>query len=426
MKQGTAINRIIMIVLLGAVLIYLAVSAWTSLTDPFSTMPSYLYSIDDTVECTGYVVREETVLTGSGGIVELLPAEGEKVAVQETVALLYQSEAGLDRRQAIQTLMAEREQLQYALQHLDGGGDTAQLSQQIIQAIAALRASVSAGELTGLEDQTLSLRSLIYKQGFAYGDTNAAESLAAAVQQVDGQLASLNAQAAQDTVRVTTPQSGIFSAQVDGYEDVLTPEALNGLTLSGLQALTEQRRTPEAGAIGKLITGIKWYFLCPLAQADAVRLTVGKTITVRFSRDWSGEVDMQVERIADPENGQSLVVLSSDHFLSDTTLLRRQTVELVFGTTTGILVPKLAVRVEDKTLTDSETGEESTVPVTCVYALVGVQAELKPVNILLQQDNFCLVEPVPSERQSEQKKILRAGDEIIVAAEDLYDGKVVR
>lgn len=80
MKQGNAINRIIMLVLLGAVVLYLAVSAWNSLTDPFSTVVSYAYTVDDAVECTGFVVREETVLAGTGGIVDLLPEEGEKVA----------------------------------------------------------------------------------------------------------------------------------------------------------------------------------------------------------------------------------------------------------------------------------------------------------------------------------------------------------
>lgn len=122
MKQGNAINRIIMLVLLGAVVLYLAVSAWNSLTDPFSTVVSYAYTVDDAVECTGFVVREETVLAGTGGIVDLLPEEGEKVARGETVALVYQSEAGLDRKQQIQALTLEREQLQYVLAQSAAGG----------------------------------------------------------------------------------------------------------------------------------------------------------------------------------------------------------------------------------------------------------------------------------------------------------------
>ena len=36
MKQGTLINRIVMLLLLAAVLVYLGVSAWRSFRDPYT------------------------------------------------------------------------------------------------------------------------------------------------------------------------------------------------------------------------------------------------------------------------------------------------------------------------------------------------------------------------------------------------------
>lgn len=426
MKQGTAISRIIMLLLLAAVIFYLAVSAWRSFQDPFSTYLSYAWSVDDTVECTGYIVREESPLIGSGGIVDLLPDEGEKVARGETVALLYQSEAGLDRQQTLQALSLEREQLQYALQHLDDGGDSAQLNRQIIAAMTDLHACVSTGDLSALEKQTMALRSLVYRRELTYENADAAVSLAQSIQSVDQQISALRSQAAHDTAAVNAQVSGIFSAQADGYEDLLTPDMLEDMTTAYLRQLELQSPQPPAGAIGKLVTSARWYFVCPLSQADAALLVQGGSVTVRFSLDWSGEVNMKVERISDPENGQCLLVLSTDRYASDTTLLRRQTIELVFGTTRGIRVPKSAIRVEQQLQTDPDTGEEHAVSVTGVYALVGSQAEFKPVNVLEQRDDYCLVEGVASPRASEAKKILRAGDEIIVAATELFDGKVVR
>lgn len=426
MKQGTLINRLIALLLLGAVIIYLAVSAWQSFQNPFSTVISFSYSVDDTVACTGYLVREETVLTGSGGIVDLLPGEGEKVARGETVALLYRSEAGLDRRQALQALSLEREQLQYALQNLDGNRDTAQLSQAVIDAIINLRACVSTGNLSGLEERTMALRSLIYRRELTYESSDAAAALAASIQAVDQQISGLRALSAQDTVPILAHTAGIFSGQVDGYEDLLTPDLLDTMSLADLRQLSLRRIEPPSGAVGKLITSARWCLACPLSEADAARLEVGRTVQVRFSLDWSGDIDMLVERIGDPENGQVLVVCSTDRYLFETTLLRRQAVELVFGTQTGIRVPKSAIRVVARTRTDPESGQTVEENVTGVYALVGKQAEFKPVQVLVQQDDYCLVEGIPPERSSEGRKILRAGDEIIVAAVDLFDGKVVR
>lgn len=427
MKQGTLNSKIVILALLAAVVVYLGVSAWQSFRDPFTTAATYSYTVDDSVEITGFLVREEQVLANTGGVVELVPQEGEKVAKGGTVALLYQNSSGLEQKQQLQQLQLEKEQLEYALERSDvGGGDSGQLSQQVLDAIVSLRASVAEGDLTGLESQALELKSLIYKREYAYTDTeeeggDSTASIQAALDSVNSQISALSAQAAQSTSRITASQSGTFSGYVDGYESLLTPDMLETITPSQLTQLAKDRPQEDTTAVGKLITDTTWYFACALSEEDAERLVEGRKVTVRFSRDWSGEVSMTIERVGDPENGQCAVVLSSDKYLADTTLLRRQTVELVFDSVTGVRVPKEAIRVEQRTVTDEETGEESQASVTGVYALVGEQAEFKPVTILKQGDTFTLVEAA----DTSDRKGLRAGDIVIVAAEDLYDGKVI-
>ena len=186
MKQGTLINRIVMLL-------------------------SYAYTVDDSLEATGFLVREESVLASPGGIVDLLPEEGEKVSRGETVALLYQNDSGLARKEELQSLTMEKEQLQYALERTQSGGDSSQLSQQVIDAIVALRSSVSTGDLTRLEDETLLLKSLVYKRDFTFNggeeDGDAAAAIQSSIDAVDAQIAALSAQAAQDTSRLTASQA---------------------------------------------------------------------------------------------------------------------------------------------------------------------------------------------------------------------------
>lgn len=427
MRQGKLTNRIVMLTLLAAILAYLGVSAWRSFNDSYRTVVSYSYTVDDSLEVTGLLVREESVLTNTGGIVDLLPEEGEKVAKGGTVALLYQDNSGLERKQQLQSLELEKEQLEYALERSSGTGDSSQLSQQVIQAIVDLHASVSAGDLTNLEDQTMKLKSLVYKRDYTFSGTGeeAAAAIQASIDAVNAQISALNSQAAQNTGRVTADQSGVFSGVVDGFESLITPDMLESITPSQLQQIAAQKPTEDASAIGKLITDSTWYFVCSMNTADSQRLVEGRTVTVRFSRDWSGEVDMTVEHIGAEENGQVPVVLSSTRFLSDTTLLRKQTVELVFDTQTGIRVPKQAIRVLTQTVTDEETGEEQQVNVTGVFVLVGEQAEFKPIVVLDQQEDFALVQAAPASTDTERKKALRAGDEIIIASDELYDGQVI-
>ena len=428
MKQGTLNSKIVMLAVLAAVVGYLGVPAWQSCRDPFTTAATYSYTVDDSVEITGFLVREEQVLGNTGGVVELVPQEGEKVAKGGTVALLYQDPSGLEQKQQLQQPQMEKEQLEYALERSDvGGGDFGQLSGQVLDAIVKLRAAVAEGDLTGLESQALELKSLVYKREYAYTDTeeeggDSTASIQAALDSVNSQISALSAQAAQSTSRITASQSGTFSGYVDGYESLLTPTMLETITPSQLSQLSRVRPQEDTTAVGKIITDTTWYFACAMSEENAQRLVEGRKVTMRFSRDWSGEVRMTIERVGDPENGQCTVVLSSDKYLADTTLLRRQTVELVFESVTGIRVPKEAIRVEQQTVTDEETGEESQASVTGVYTLVGEQAEFKPVTILKQGDTFTLVEAA----DAGDRRALRAGDLVIVAAEDLYDGKVIQ
>lgn len=421
MKQGALLNRIMMLALFGAILLYLGVYAWDALTDPFSTVTAYSCTVDDSMEATGFLVREEQVIEGTGAVVDQLFSEGEKVARGQTVAVLYSSTAAADRRSQLRALENERLQLQYALGRSGSVSDNARLSGEIISSIAALRGAVAAEDFTRLEEQTLELKSLVYQRADAYGEGGEA-AVQAQLQSLDGQIAALQGQSAQDTARVAVDRSGIFSGLVDGYETLLLPEKLEELTPTDLDSLARQKPAQEAGTVGKLITDTKWYYVCALSEEDAAHLTEGSRVKVRFSRDWSGEVSMRVERIGPPQDGRMTVILSSTSFLSDTTLLRRQTVDLVFSSKSGIRIPKNAIRV----LTETDGEEKTERQVTGVYALVGVQAEFKPVEILDQRDDYCVVAPVSSDDPKKAKKDLRPGDQIIVAGRDLFDGKVVR
>lgn len=423
MKQGTLLNKIVMALFLVAILAYFAGAAWKGLRDPYPTVQAYAYAVDDTLEATGYLVRQEQVLSGTGGIVRLLPSEGEKVAVGATVALLYADEEALERSQRLETLEAEAAQLSSAI---TAAGETGQgeSGQRVIESMVELRSAVEEGDFTRLESQVSAFKSAVYQQAQRYGD---AGDLAAALARAQAEIADLRSQTAQSTGRITVTESGIFSGQVDGYEYVLTPDALERMTPSDIDALEGQALPVTDDQLCKLITDATWRFICSLGEAEAKRLAEGGTVTVRFSRDWSGDVDMTVERIGTPENGRVAVLLSSHRFLSDTTLLRRQTVELVFNSRTGIRVPTEAVRVETERQTDPETGEEKEVSITCVYVEVGVVAERKPVAVLAQGEDYYIVEPLIEQdaREAEAKKALRAGDQVVIAGEKIWDGMIL-
>ena len=167
MKEGKIVNRAVMLVLLGAVLAYLFVYAWKSFTNRMVTMTCYTYTLDQATEATGFLVRDEYVLPARSGLADVLPAEGERVGVGQTVAYLYQDTSALERRQQLNALSQELEQINYSLSHTDDLSDNAKLSQEILTQIAALRSSVASRDFTKLEDDTMELRTLVYKRDYS-------------------------------------------------------------------------------------------------------------------------------------------------------------------------------------------------------------------------------------------------------------------
>ena len=57
-----------------------------------------------------------------------------------------------------------------------------------------------------------------------------------------------------------------------------------------------------------------------------------------------------------------------------------------------------------------------------VYCVWGKTSRLKKINILWQEDEYMIVESADT---NDPKRLLRAGDQVITAAADLYDGKVI-
>ncbi len=431
MKQGTLITKIVMLILLVAMVLYFAISAVQSFLDPFSTTLAYQDVLDDGIEITGVVVREEQPLSGGSGIMAILPDEGARVAAGETVAVLYQSQDALDRKKQLHALELELEQLNYALSSGGNLSDAAKLEQQIISSILTLRANTAKGDLSSLESDTLTLRTQVLQRDFAYSASVDSESvLTRSVQEREEQIALLKNQVSASTTSIRSPRSGLFSGRADGLESVLTPSMLETVTAAELSRLPAGAE-PD-GAIGKLITGDKWYFAAAIDSASAQRLRKGDSVVIAFSRDYTGEVTMTIDRIGPEEDGSRVLILSSDRGLKEVTLLREQTVNLVLQRYTGIRIPKQALHMETITTTSPETGAEVETQVLGVYAVSGARAQFKPVEIVREGSDYYLVSPAGSGAWFQslsageiRVRTLRAGDEIIVTATELYDGKVV-
>lgn len=424
MKNKTLGMKILLAVVTLGVLGYFAIQAVRYFGDPLTTTLAYPYEVQMTTALSGYVVREETVLPDdTSGLLQLQRAEGERVSAGGVIAVAYADQATLDRQQEIQSLETQIEQLQYAADAALGAEVSLRLDTQILQDIIDYRTALAADRLDQADDCGQSLRSLVLKRDYTYSDTT---DFSAQVAELQSQLNQLRSQTGASTRRITAPQAGLYSAVVDGYETVLTPQALETLTPSQFSELEPD--TSVSSTVGKLILGDTWYYAAVMDQEEAQLLQESGSLQLRFAKGIGQDLDVSLTRVSEPEDGQVVAVFRGNTYLSELTLLRRQSAEVIRETESGIRVPIEAVRLVEETVT-GEDGTETTVSRTGVYCIVGLEARFKPVDVVYQNEEFALVrsslEGADGMTTAQEEIRLREGDEVIVTARDLYDGKII-
>lgn len=419
MKQGKSVITFAMAAIAVALVIYFGFYVAKVFSEPYTTALAYTYTSNDSAEAVGILVRQETVLPAQTGIVDVTRSEGEKVGVGQSVAQVYRDSQAQTNQADLEALADQIQLLEYSS---DGGGvdSAAKLDENILQAVTALHAASGVGDYNQLEDQVRTLKSTVLKRGYVYGNGLGSEELTQKLNDLKSQYAALKQQTSSSTSSVRAPQSGVFSTLVDGYETAVTPQTVFQLTPSSLSALLAGQGKESGGGVGKLITSTRWYFAAALPVSVAERLKEGSTATLRFSGDFDQDIDMRVDQIGEAEGDKSVVVFSTDRYLSQTTLLRQQTAELIFNSWSGLRIPKQALRMEKSTYTDKETGQEVQNNRLGVYALLGGRAEFKTVEVVTEGDDYYVVRSTTDESDA-----LRAGDEVIVRATELYDGQLL-
>ena len=409
MKKSSPLTaKLITLLFFLAVLAYFGVQAWRYFTRPEVTTPVYVYRAEHTLPLSGMIVRDEAVIECGDTLVELTRAEGERVAKGKPVATVYQNEQALDRAREVSLLREQLGQLEYAQSAARDAEAALRLDGEIEGDIVALRAALTSGNYAALESDAAALRTTVLRREFAY---RGSADLSGRIAALDEQIRAVEAAASGSSRVITAPFAGTYSTVADGYEAVLTPGLLNVISPAEFEALTP---SGQSSPVGKLIRSDAWYYAAVVDEADAGRVEAGRSYQLALS-GVDGTLPVTAVSVGNAYGGRCLLVLSSDRYLSSVTTLRAQSAELILESYEGLRIPKNALRLGE----DGRTG---------VYCRIGLQSYFKPVELIYRGEDYCLVRPGEIGAVTESDIILytlRAGDEAIVTAGELFNGKVI-
>lgn len=391
MERSDSLIKFVSIAVLTALIIYIAISFYRSKTDPFQTVEAAAFELSESMESHGFAVRQEDVISASGNVAVII-SDGQKVSAGQAIAFRYNGAQAMERAQEMNDIRMRISQLNAAL----AGKTNQELAEE---SVLELSKAVSSGDLSELYSLSLNLDTYIIS-----GQDIAQEDQEAEIATLQAQLQDLMAESASDTERIDAKAEGTFTSAVDGFESI-TPDMLEDLSPDGLREIFSSPDMMELNPIGKLITGIRWYYAAIVEEDAAVWLSPGDTVRLDFTRTYSASLDMTVESVGDSHDGECVIVFSCDRFMQNVASLRELTATIVFESLSGIRVPKEAVHLD-------EEGD------TLVYILEGLQASAVYVDIIAESGDYYMVE--------ETGEGLRTGDQIITRANNLYDGAVVQ
>jgi len=394
MRRSDLLLKIISFTAFLAVAVYIGFYLYNARVNPLRTVLAVRASASESAPAEGYAVREEQLITGSGSGAYVVAGEGQKLSAGGRAAVAYSDRSAAERSARILELQLRLD----ALNGLLGGMTVSEAASATVTDLACAVRSGDFSDLTELRART---------DTYIFGDTitRTSEEIRGEIAAIEEQLADAAGRDTAGASYVTVPAAGVFSGSSDGFERV-SPSDLDGLTCRKLEDLFRSPDRVPAGTVGRLVTGLRWYFAASLPADDAGRLKGLGSVKVAFSKTWSRTVPMRVEYVGENENGLRAVVLSSEAYLYETASLRQLYGDVIFSEAEGVRAPREALHL-------SEDGQ------TFVYVLVGLRAERANVRIVYEGPDYYIVQPESGSRLSE-------GAQIIVSSGDIYDGKVIQ
>ena len=361
----------------------------------YETENAIYYEVSDVSSFQGVYVRSETVKTYSGtGAVRYCVNDGAKLGVGSVIAEVYSSPEQIDLRRRI----AEKEDEIAMLEKIENPGTSenaqpanlASLIDEQYKAMIRLRERQDYSAMSSAKQDMTVLMSTYEKvtdSGIDFNDRIVA---------LEDEVARLNAQLSAPEETITTQESAYFVSFVDGYEDILSPENLSGMTPDLISTVSDDGTVSEESVggqiIGKLIKNYAWYIV-GVFDNRKMRLSEGDTATVRLESVPQNLSVKVVSLYSTGDIGKTQGVFRCDELTHDTVQHRTERVQIIRETVEGIRVPSSAIRF--KTLTEEQTDEEGNVTTTTtdykgVYVLVGETPEFRKIDVVYEDDNYCL------------------------------------
>lgn len=411
MKAKRILINLSVFLLSAFIIVYIIVQLVSTLSTDVSYQYASAEKVSDTLEKTGYIVRNETVLfSEQNGILTYSVSESQKIGSNQLIATAYSNSQGVDVQKKIQKIdqkIALLERSAVDTSYLTS--DISKIDSKIFDSLVKTRLAVNHNEIYLAQQHKDDLIINFNKRQLITANTeNFDKEIAALHTQKDQLTSSLQ----NPLCSVYSPVPGYFSTLLDGFESIYTPDVVKNLTVDSFHDLIGRQKAEQSDlAVGKVITDYDWYTLCEATKDEAADFIIGKRYPVTYLYSSGRQMKAKLEKIV-TQTDTDLVVLVFliEEVPQDFDYTRKQNIRIEMSSVDGISFPKSALRLIDD--------------VQGVYVISGNAVAFRKVDIIYSSDShYFSAEKGPGDENA--KEYLSKFDRVITEGKDLYIGKIL-
>lgn len=387
----------------------------------------------DSLYKDGIIVREETLVKNDlEGVVSYVANDGDRVAKNEVIASLYSSEEDVMNNKNLEEINKEISQIK-KLNTIAITGDLAidNINSQIKNAIISLNSNVADRDFINTKSYVNNLTYLITQRMVVTDD---AVDISKRLDELNAEKQALENSTVKATGHIKANVSGCFVSSADGYESVFDYENVKSINIKKYNEMKKAKpKKVSDNTIGKLITNVGWYIVCPISNQDALRIATSSNqkVTIHMPYATTISIPAYVEAINRDVNGgdESIMVLRCDYMNSELASIRNENIEIRLKTYEGIRVSKDAIHdgVVKKMFNDKDGNQVTKKKkVQGVYVLYGNELQFKEISILYSGSDFVICDPSPEEGELFNGETVALYDNVVIEGDDLKDGKIVK
>ncbi len=344
------------------------------------------------VEFKGVFIRDEFPVSYSGsGVLSYNVSDGGKVGNGSVIAEVYPDNTQVGINREIESLTKDLDILK-KIQN-PGTLESAQPSSLSASIEENYRNLILCRDMQDYDALQTVMDTLLVQMSTYQIITNEVTDFGQQIVDINTQLAQLKRQSVTPKETIKSDRSAYFVSYCDGYEEKLTTDALDSLTIDQLDEISDNKKT-DGNIVGKLVDGYCWY-IAGVVDNSRKEYAVGDNVKIRMES--SAEVyDAQIYDVRNEgDPARSIVIISCSQFNYDLVQHRTETVELIRGDFRGLKVPREAIRFVPVEKIDGEGDAESgtaAVNVTYkgVYILKGEQVEFKKIDVVYEGSDYVL------------------------------------